>query len=302
MMDHAVHPASGEGSGPTLRAALARGDAVADAAQPILRYLLTAEAASFFTEDVLTRVRGLLADLSGRIVAALTGDAAGPLAAPGEVEMLADALADRPAILGHVHALSIEWQVAERLHGRLALDPVVSPLVQALASDEGEARAFLTAQARWCQAQRRMQLPLAELSRPVRDAVFATARLLIGSDAALLDRLGSVERETSGDSPSRLELASALAAGPELSIAEAGVSLFLSGLARASSQPRDTVALALHESQRTRLALLLLGAGVQCSDVMGQLLILHPEAPLPEGLATVTPGEAAALLAPDGMN
>jgi hypothetical protein len=147
-----------------------------------------------------------------------------------------------------------------------------------------------------------MQLPLAELPGPIRDAVFATARVLIGSDAALLDRLSLVEGERAGGNPSRLELGLALAAGPALSITQAGVSLFLSALALASSQPRDTVALALHESQRTRLALLLRATGAEYSHVASQLLILHPDAVLPDGLATVTPVEAAALLAPDGMN
>lgn len=300
MMDQAAHPARGEGPGvpaaQDLRAALASGDAVAEAAGPILRYLLAAPAASFFTEDILARVRGLMGDLSARLVAALTDDVAAPLAAPGEVELLARALADHSLVLGHAHACALEWRATERLHDGVGIDPVISPLVQERVGETGD-RTFLQAQARWCREQRRMQWPLEALPPAVLEAVLAVVDTLIGDDLALRQRLAGIRAWPTEGSARRLDGLDVSDRNEWLELRRGGLALFLSALASQTGQPRDAVVLALHETQATRLALLLKAAGAGRVAIVEQVLVLHPDATLHEAIGELTPSIAAALLA-----
>ena len=76
------------------------------------------------------------------------------LLVPGRFStVLGEALAGSSALLSHVHSLALEWQLTERLQSRIALDPVLPPLVQALIASPEPATAelamqFLAAQAR----------------------------------------------------------------------------------------------------------------------------------------------------------
>ncbi|MGE4303530.1 MAG: hypothetical protein AB7E24_05795 [Novosphingobium sp.] len=310
MIDRAVHPASGENGEnveAVLREELARGDAMAQTVLPILRHLIAAEASSVFSDEILARVRGMLADLASGLLDSLGAGA--------DAERYADRLThgfiDNPALLSHIHALALEWHLTEKLQSRLALDPIVSPLVQALiASPEPAtqelAMTYLAAQARWCQAQRRMKLPLRELPGDLLHAVLLTLRALAEAEPHLGERAMQAEsaiRQSYDEGASRLGLASRLimsmgsGAQVALSVSHAGVSLFLTALGMGSGQGRDTVTFSTHEAQLARMALALRAAGLKPSAVEEQFLAIHPDVTLPPGFERLGPDMAAAILA-----
>lgn len=309
MIDQAVPSADAQAAEAALRRDLARGDAAATSALPVLRYLVAAEEPALLSEEVLARVRGMLADVAAQLLDALIGKADRRAHAPDEIAVLTRAFLEDPVLLTHVHALALEWQLAERLHERLALDPVVSPLLEAgLAAGDVDARAFVAAQARWSQAQRRLALPLAELPGDVLEAVLGILRALVGAEPALSERALAVETEVRGAhavGANRLALAARLVGKSEgegsLTIANAGVALFLSALGLRAGLSREAAILATQPGQKARLALALLAAGASQARLDEQMLALHPASALPQGLAALDGRRAAAILSGGGF-
>jgi len=294
----------------SLRAELARGDAVASTIAPILRHLLANDDSSMFSDGILARVRGCLEHLAIQMLDAL-GKVGGSQHLPHELDTLCAALLDDGALLAHLHAAAIEWQLTERLEERLALDPVVPPLVQALvASPDSETQSLamklLAAQARWCQSQRRMQLPLYELPGELLHVVLLTMRSHAQDCDVPDERAALAEaqiRSGFDEGASRLGLAARLVLGmangavAALSIAHAGVTLFLSALAMGSEQERDAVTLTTYEGQLARLALALRVAGLKPAAIEQQFLALQPDTALPESFDRLSVDAAAAILA-----
>lgn len=293
-----------------LRAALAQGDTVLATVAPVLRHLLANDDSSLFGDAILARVRGMTGDVARQLsdqVRAAGGEAVDSAA-------LTAAIIESPAFLGHVHALVLEGQLGEALQARLALDPVLSPLLQALvgssdANTAALAMKFLAAQARFGQAQLRMRLPLAELPGDLLHAALLALRGVVGADPRADGHAAAAEAAIRADydeSRSRLGLVARLVTGmgagavAALSLPHAGAAIFLSALALSSGQDRDVTALATSDTQRTRLALALLTAGLKPAAVEAQLLALDPDAALPEGLDRLSPDRAAALLARAG--
>ena len=161
-------------------------------------------------------------------------------------DALAEALVSEPALLRHVHALTLEAQVTLRLHATGNIDPVLSPLLQDLiaAKDDvvaGVAMATLAAQARFVQHYRRMELPLGELPAEL----FHRALLLFRShadcdDAAAAEhalRQSYEERHGRLGLLSRLVMRMGLDASHALDAGHAGVAIFATALAMAQSPP-----------------------------------------------------------------
>lgn len=305
MIDHAVHQADREDVEIVLREELARGDAMAETVLPVLRHLVASEDSSLFSDEILARVRGMQTDIAANLLEALPDR--DDRYATGHVEALARAFLSSPALLLHLHGSALEWQLTERLQHRLALDPVVSPLLQALvSSDNGEiqglAMRFLAAQTRWCQSQRRMKLPLLELPEELFHTAFVSLRAHFADDPAMaeLAARAEVEYHTRYDAgATRLDLASRLASSlgkTALSVSDAGVALFLSALALGSGQGRDEAVISTHEGQLARLALALCSAGLDPRAVEHQFLALHPEVTLPPDFEGLTAERAAAIL------
>ena len=296
-----------------LQTELTAADAAMANTRPIMRHLLRNDDHSIFSDEIVARVRGLLRDIARQIVIAL-GEAAGeadPQAWAHEAsDELAAAFIDNPALLGHAHALAIEWQLCERLQTRLALDPVLPPLVQSLvASGDDEAAAtamaFIAAQARFGQNLRRMELPVTELPADLFRLVLTTMNAHLADSVEAGAHAASAEaalRLRHEERRSRFGLIERLITGLQgdavraLSIEHAGISLFLTGLAIGSGQDRDTVALTTTESQLSRLALSLAACGLKADAVAAQFLALHPDITLPEGLDALRPDRAAAIL------
>jgi hypothetical protein len=283
-----------------LRDELSHGDAMIGSISPILRHLLTSDDHSLFSDEIVARVRGMVEHLARQLLNSLN-------IADENAQHVVAGLIERPALLAHVHALAIEFQLTERLQARLALDPVLSPLLQALIASPdsvvaGSGMALLAAQARFVQAQRRMELPLTELPADLFHAALQALRT-IEADADALVSAETDLRARFDEGRSRLGLMSRLVMGmgggasAALAVAHAGAGLFLTALALGSGQDRDLTALSTNEVQVARLALALRAAGMRPEAVEEQFLSLHPEISLPDGFEQLGADRAAALLA-----
>lgn len=287
-----------------LREELARSETVLGTVAPVLRHLLASDDSGLFGDVVIARVRGMTRDVAYQLL----GQIGGASESEAEIAALIVALSEGPAFLGHVHALVLEWQLTELLQARLALDPVLSPLLQALIGSSEETTAglamnFLAAQARFGQAQRRMRLPLAELPGDLLHGALLAMRHVAGIEPAAAAVAEAAIRVAYDESRSRLALISRLVSGmgaaavAALSVQHAGTAIFLSTLALASGQERDLTILATSETQRTRLALAFRAAGLKPAQIEEQLLAIDPDAVVPEGLDRMSVHRATALLA-----
>lgn len=293
--------------GPLLGHELARSARAQHAALPVLRHLLASEEPSLVNEAVVARVRGMLRDLAGQVLAGGRAPLAPGDDAVSQIDALAESLAGDDVLLAHVHALALEGQLAERFEQRLSLDPVLSPLLQELiASDDAIvaelAMTTLAAQARFIQSQRRMELPLGELPAELLHRVIARSqsrdpspeRQRLAALAASYDeaatRIGLIERLVS---------AMRRAAMACLAFDRAGLALFAQGLAALAGVPRAGAVLACHEGQAPRLALMLRAAGQDSAAIERQLLLISAPGALLRDVAELTAQQARARLTDD---
>lgn len=290
---------------------LAQSDRTLTTIAPVLGHLLRNDDHALFSDEVLARVRGMVADLA-RHFALAEARSAGICDMQHHLQLrvsaIATDLAGNRSLLAHCHALALEWQLALRLEAERALDPVLSPLIQALtASDEGSTAALgmkaLAAQARFVQGQRRMELPLGELPAEVFHAALQAWRTGAGPSTSPAHNAAETSlREAFDEGSSRLALFERLVVAmgggvtAALSIQHAGVALFLSAMAAASGQPRERVCISTNERHAARFALALRATGLKQQSVEEQLVYLHSNAPLPPGACSIAPDRAAAML------
>lgn len=317
MIDDPAWPETMDSVDLNLRERLIRDEAVAAGIVPVLRHLLAGDDNAIFADAIVARVRGMLTDIARQLLDSRLPPSAHAEPSLGDeaaIAELSDALIASPAILAHLHALALEWQLTERLQDRLALDSVLPPLVQAMiASPEAGtaelAMRFLAAQARFGQSQRRMCLPLSELPGDLLHIALMAMRTAAGSNPRADAGAAAAEsaiRAAYDESGSRLALMSRLVTGmgggvvAALSIGHAGAAIFLTALAIASGQDRDVVALATSEAQIARFAVALRAAGLKSAALEEQFLAVHPDLSPPDGLDRLGSGRAAAILSAVG--
>lgn len=313
-MIESAAPPSDEQADAVLRDALAQSDTLLQSAVPIMRHLLAAEHDAAFADEIVARVRGGVTDIARQLLAA-AGDG-GPDARAVEDEAalgdLVDALVQLPGVIGHLHALALEWQLAERLRSRHALDPALPPLLEALiASEDGTTAALamnlLAAQARFAQTQRRMQLPLHELPADLLHGALVALRTFAEADGkaqgVAAEAAETAIREDYDESRTRLGLTARLVTGmgggavAALSLTHAGVAIFASALAIASGEDRDAVLISTADRHAARFGLALRAAGLKHSAIEEQMLILRPAAPVAVDWDRLSGDRAAAILA-----
>ena len=294
-----------------MRTELAHGDALIGTIIPIMRHLVTNDDSSVFSEEMVARTRAMLEHVAWQLLVA-QAEAAGTDkphdCSREDVAALLGLLSADSLMLAHIHALAAEWQLTERLHARLELDPLLSPLLQALiaSSDATTASAamnLLAAQARFAQTQRRMQLPLAELPADLLHAALMALRTHFGPDDAAAVKAERAIASEFDESRGRLGLMARLllsmggGAQAALAVSHAGAALFLTALSLATGQERCLTVLSTNEAQVARLALALAAAGLKQSAIEEQFLAMHPDVSLPEGFDALDPDHAAAVLA-----
>jgi hypothetical protein len=272
-------------------AGLARGDGVVAGVGPVLRHLLVNDDRDFFADDILATLRGMVADVARQL-------------AGQDHEDLAAALVDVPGLVAQAHALAAEGQVTRRLRETQGMDPVLSPLLQALvASPRAETAALamqvLAAQARFVQQQRRMQWPLSEMPAELLHGALQVWSTMEGDAASLRH---SDVRADYDEAATRLGLLSRLigemGAGvvAALEMTHAGVAIFASALSHASSQTRGGAVLSMLSHHVERLVLGLRAGGLGVAGVEAVVLALHPDVTPPVGLGRLEAERAARLL------
>ena len=288
-----------------LRAALAEGDRLVARSGPALRHMLAAQERSLVSEAVVAQVGGMLADMARQLV-----DARGSVQGSGLARAeIAELLSQSDDLRAHCQALALEWRLALRLEAELALDPVLSPVLQALVGEGGAeagglAMAALAAQARFAQAQRRMELPLGELPAELFHDVLQAARENSSPDEDdSASRADASLRSAYDEGVGRLALLARLAdldlptAVHVLDVEEAGVALWLSALAVRSGESREQTACAASDPLLGRLLLTMRAAGLSPAEAERQALRAQPDAMLPRGLQDIGTREAAQWLA-----
>lgn len=312
MIEETAPATTGTSVETVLRDELAQGDAMMGTVAPIMRHLLASSEHSVFGDVIISRVRGMFADLARQLLDSLAraeGEAERVEHPTEQVIPLAESLVARPALLAHLHALALEWQLTERFEARLAVDPVLPPLLQNLVAsgDAGVASlgmALLASQARFVQAQRRMQMPINELPGDQFYAAIQAMRGFAGTERLEAAVAADAELRSSYDeSRSRLGLIARLVTGMgggatvALSAPHAGIATFLTALSLASGQDRDLTVMSTNENQLARLALSLRAAGLRPETVGEQFAALHPEVELPPGFDALDADRAASMLA-----
>ena len=187
---------------------------------------------------------------------------------------------------------------------------MLSPLLQVLigeggAATGGLAMAALAAQARFAQAQRRMELPLGELPGELFHAALQTVRDVVSpGDPDAAERADARLRTSYDESASRLSLLARLtdtgvssASAQVLNVEDAGVALWLTALAARSGEGREQTACAASDPLLGRLLLTMRAAGLAPAEAERQALRAQPDAALPRGLEDIGTREAAQWLA-----
>lgn len=285
---------------------LARGNRALRGVAPVIAHLLESDGTALVSDAIVARLRGKIFDLSRQLLAATMGDR-------GQAEKLADHLAADEAVIDHLYAVAMEGHLTERLEQRASLDPVLSPMLQELIASDQPATAelamgVLAAQSRFCQSQRRMELPLGELPPELFDRVLESlsAHDLAIDAAVLSEGLASLRRdydEASGRIGLLTRLVSSLRGGAiaALDLGHAGLALFTSALAVLTRQDRDIAVLACHERQAIRFALSLRAAGAEAEAIESQLALLGGTQEIPSGVATMSVARAQELLAANSI-
>lgn len=295
-----------------LRHELAVGDALLGTIKPILGYLLTNRDHTLFSDEIVSRVRGMAVDLAQQMLSILAEatDSSETRAFSDEaLGTLSEALIGDGDIACHCHALAVEAHLTSRLEKHHGIDPVLSPLIQALvASNDAQvaslAMSVLTTQARFIQRQRRMELALSDLPAELFHCAvekFSQFSEGVSAEAAAV-AVGKLRQnyDEGACRPALLErLVNEMGNGARaaLFVDHAGVAVFLSALASMAKQPRDTVILSTNEQQSARLTLALMVAGLKHAEVEQQLIYFNPGITLPEDFSMLRADRAASLLA-----
>jgi len=281
-----------------IRAQFAREERVRAALGTVLPHLVGDDDAAPLGEEPVVRTRALLAALAADLLRDLP-DHVRQSVAPA----LAQALATRPALLAHCHALALEAATAERL-APSGIDPILSPLVESLLAAAPDTAALamttLAAQTRFTCRQRRMETVADELPAALmHEALVALADLSVGpgSDAAASLRSAYDEGRTRLSLLARLALAAADHGDSLLDPAQAGFALFATAVAERAGAPREEVILAGVAGQELRLALLLRAAGAEPAIARAAIAVVHPGARLPSSWADLPARRASVLLA-----
>nr|WP_298896508.1 hypothetical protein [uncultured Altererythrobacter sp.] len=293
-----------------LRHELARGDVALAGVAPVLSHLLASSGQALVSEDLVARMRGMLGNLAIQILRTEAEVSGGSRQLePTVTDELASKLASSGILVSHCYAIAMESQLAEQLEQTHGIDQVLTPLLQELIASPDEnmaelAMGAMTAQARFVQAQRRMNLPLAELPAELFHDVIAHWSAMVGDrESQQQERVFQVLRGGYDESSSRLGLLTRVMGSlghglrAAIDLEHAGFALFASGLARASRQPRELAVLSCHERQATRLALALRAAGLKPEEMRKQFLLIQSDLAMPSGADVISQEGALSLIA-----
>lgn len=308
MIDIVSHAGNLSDAEVALRRAFANADRASDFGRSVFAHIAHTPILDVVSEESWSRTYAALASLAMGVLDGLVG-AVGVHHQPAEVDVVLRVLSECQALVEHLRADVIEWQLTQRLHDTLALDPVSSPVLQQLVvqpDHRAAATAFLAAQMRWCQSHARMYMALADLPPAVQGQVCAVIQALGAGEPDLADRANALcaDMRNAYDPAADREVCAtqalehmSLEFADALRVQEMGVAVFLTALARLTMQPRATVTGWTERAQAPRLAVALRAAGMSPGDIQQQLFAFHGDAGLGAGVAEIEPQQASAMLA-----
>lgn len=286
----------------TWPAALAFGDRLVARNSSALESLLLLHDRTLLSESVIFRVEGMIIRLARDLIASDELDR-------DLVDSVAVRLARDAEIRSHCHALALEWQLTSRLESTFGLDPVLAPGLREIIGDRDDgkasiAMAVLSAQSRFAQSQRRMELTLTELPAELFHLAVLAARdaseeygIEDAKEREMAQRAAYVEASARLTLQTRFVKQLSQDATALLDVRLAGVGLWLTTLAIRTGQTREQVAFATVEPTISRLLLTLRAAGLAATEAEAQALLVQPDMELPLGLEKVGVREAAKWLA-----
>lgn len=283
----------------SLRAELARGRQSLGAIASVLSHLVGDASPVLFSEEIVARTRGMVESVAAALLRRCNDDAL-----LAHAPALSAELAGQAALLAHCHALALEGTLAARL-AETGLDPVLSPLLQEwIAGAEPDiaslAMTLLAAQARFVQAQRRMEVALEELPADLlHDLLPALDRTAqeAGVTASARIRASLDEGRSRTALMAQLLLATDGGLAQALDLDRAGVAMFLSALSLSTGVDRSSVVLSTSDGQQARLALMLAACGVDRAGREAVLARLAPDSAAPALALAMASDRARELLA-----
>jgi len=292
-----------------LEGELARANRALSGVAPVLEHALVGDGGGLVNDLLVARVRGMVNDLAHQLELRRSSETPDKLPVPEEaLDYLTRLLISDTPLLLHLHACAVEGVLTEKLDSQTGVDPVLSPLWQELIASEDAAVSetamqALAAQARFMQAQRRMQHPILDLPPEVLEralriwvratnveeepSVAAAMRAIKSDYDEAQSRLGLITRLVSSMREGRIAA---------LELDHAGLALFTSALASLTGETRERAVMACQNQQAARLAVCLSAAGLDHSAIEQQFVHLDPANTTPRGLAGLSPDAARALL------
>lgn len=294
-----------QGRDAALRELLATGERTRRDLPLQLRHRIGFADPSLFDDEIVARARGLLVHLTAQIAGDRPAGAGNANYRIGRDAVLRAVFA-QPAFLAHCHALALEFRLTRRLASEADIDLMLPPIMQELIASPNErtsrlASSSVAAQGRFLRDMERMQMPLRQLPAELLNIALTIGRECLG-DPVLADAVEQAVRTSYDEGATRLVLLERLAHASDyprargLQLEQAGVPLFVAGLASSIGSIYCDAVLATTESQVARLALTLRTLGCNPRVVNRNLLLLHDRASLAVA-AAIDPATASLLLA-----
>lgn len=303
MTSEGTHAELTEALAASLRADLAGDDRALSGVVPVLSHILTNRGEPMVSDDIIARMRGLIASAAEQLLASEEQQASAE-----ELDTLNIALASNGSIVTHYYALAYEGAVSEDLAKRVGLDPVISPLIRELMGSKDKSVAeiatkLMASQARFIEGQKRLQSSIFELPPEIFEEMLATCKAWAKQQIRPMQVRSTAGIKSSYDEAStRLgllaHLIAMLGASGQLvcEIETAGFAIFCSAVSGQTRQPRELIVLSCQSHQSLRLALALKACGISTESIIRQFECVGNDVAFPDGFDTWDEQSATALL------
>ena len=282
-----------------MRSDLARDDHALASVVPVLAHVLAHPGEPLVSDEVIARMRGLFAGIAKEFPTSVDAAATDALAA---------VLTENGDLISHCYAAGVEGAITQSLSANHGIDPALPALVQELIGSKDVqiaelAMAFMAAQARFAEGQRRGTAALFELPAELFDTAVSAWRTW-AEDGGFEDAAGAEAklRARYDEGSTRLglinRLLSAIGAGSQVfsEIETAGLAVFASAIAKDAGQPRELVVLSCQTQQSLRLALALKASGRSSEAILRQFAFVGHGIALPAGFDEWSAEQATEIL------
>jgi hypothetical protein len=279
---------SGAGILDGLREELISDDRALASVVPVLSHVLAHPGEPLVSDEVVARMRGLVAGIAMAFPTSTNAESC---------DALASELAKNGNLVSHCYALGVEGAITQSLSENYGIEPSLPALVQELIGSKEAAiaelaMAFMASQARFSEGHNRGTAALYELPSELFDAAVTAWKLWASSNkiSAVSVDLADAEAELRArydEGSTRLGLLnrmlSAIGASSQVlaEIETAGLAIFASATAKEAGQPRELVILSCQTQQSLRLALALKASGRSSEAILHQFAFLGRNIVLP---------------------